>query len=52
MKRKIKFRNKNNRKHIITVDTVTETSLYKFLDNNDEWEIYIPEFNSIFKDKK
>lgn len=44
METKIKFRNKKNRRHIITVDIVKERSLYEFLDNNNEWEIYIPKF--------
>lgn len=48
MASKIKFRNKKNRKHIITVDIVTERSLFEFLDNSDEWVIYKPTLKPIF----
>ena len=36
METKIQFRNKKNRRHIITVDIVKERSLYEFLDNNNK----------------
>ena len=37
---------------VLAAELSHDNEVLGFLDNNNEWEIYIPEFNSIFKDKK